>query len=125
MFTHLLDTSHLPLLQYYYAFPTTFGSFNCPVCIPFRIYGGFGFLSSSICFESLATDRDSLFVFTAFALFSFSKLLSLSLHPSGTIDPNRFWETCEQLATFLPISISTGLSIDKLSPATCRKSQPI
>ena len=45
----------------------------------FIFMGGFGFLTSSISsvldlfkrFKSLATDRDSLFVFTAFELFSF------------------------------------------------------
>ena len=58
-------------------------------------------------FESLATTAS---VFTAFASFSFSKSLSLSLHPSGTIDPNRYWETRE-LVTLHPISISTGLSV--------------
>ena len=51
-------------------------------------------------FESLANDRDSLFVFIAFASFSFSKSLSLSLHPTRVIDPNHFRETREQLVTF-------------------------
>ena len=62
-------------------------------------------------FESLTNDRDSLllfFVFIAFVSFSFSKLLSLSLHPTGTIDPNRFRETCKQLTTFFPFELDSA-----------------
>ena len=34
----LLDTSHLPLLQYYYAIPPRLEGFHYPVRIPFHIY---------------------------------------------------------------------------------------
>ena len=57
-----------------YAIPTKSGSFQ--FVFDFVFTGGFGFLASLISFvlarlkrfESLATDRDSLFVFTAFGL---------------------------------------------------------
>ena len=45
MFACLPEPSHLPLLQYYYAIPTMFGGFHCPVRVPFRIYGKIWLLS--------------------------------------------------------------------------------
>ena len=87
--------------------PPSLEVFTAQFVFCFVFTGRFGFLASSISFvlplikrfESLATDRDSLFVFTVFALF-FSKTVLLSLHPSGAIDPNHFRETRKQLATF-------------------------
>ena len=97
----LPDTSHLPLLQYYMPSPPCLEGFHCSVHIPFRVYRRIWLLSPLDIFsfsllkrfESLANGRDSLFVFIAFVSFSFSKLLSLSLHPTRAIDPNHFQET--------------------------------
>ena len=76
--------------------PPRLEGFHCPVRILFHIYRKIWLHSplDIFCFsllkrfESLVNDRDSLFVFIAFASFS-SKSLSLTLHPTGAIDPNR------------------------------------
>ena len=101
--------------------PPRLEGFHCSVRFTFHIYGKIWLLSPlnifsfSLlkCFESLTNDRDSLFVFfvfIAFASFSFSKFLLLSFHPTGK-DPNHFWETHKQLATFFPLPFSTGLNV--------------
>ena len=92
--------------------------FTAQFVFHFILMGGFGFVASQVSFvlallkrfESLATDRDSLFVFTAFALFSFSKLLSLSLHSSEAIDGNCF-RKMQQLASHLQYHFKTRLSV--------------
>ena len=107
--------------------------FTAQFVFHFVLMGGFGFVASQVSFvlallkrfESLATDRDSLFVFTAFALFSFSKLLSLSLHSSKAIDGNCFREM-QQLASHLQYhfkldsvqpQVASQLDKTELSPA--------
>ena len=95
--------------------PPRLVGFHCPVRIPFCIYGKILLLSHlDICCFSLSNVLNHLqmtVVFIAFTSFSFSKSLSLSLHPTGAIDPSRFREMCKQLTTFFPLSFSTGLSV--------------
>ena len=71
MFARGLGTSHLPLLQYYYAIPSRFGRLTLPSLYSFCIYGRIWLLSPLDIFvlallkrfESLANDGDSLFAF--------------------------------------------------------------
>ena len=68
--------------------PPRLEGFHCPVRIPFRIYGKIWLLSPldilcfSLlkCFESLANDRDSLFVFF---VYSFHLKIAITVTPSN------------------------------------------
>ena len=110
--------SHL-LIPQHYCSHHVWKFFTAQFVFYFVFTEGFDFLASSIYFvgflkrlKSLATETASLFYsLTAFTSFSFSKSLLLALHSSEVIDPNRFWERREQLATFFQISILTELSI--------------